>query len=290
MKFNIVYFGPEHLFNLRRDFFLLLKFGLESVGHQVTLSGGKVDANSLNLLVGAYFLDTDEMSRLRRSGAAYAVINTEIVKNGLLNFQPEKTDLENAYLPLINSGKFIWDIVPQNIPELKEKYGINAQLLRWAYHEKLEDIEHKEKPDLDYYFFGFVSDRRKHMIEQLNNAGLNGFADHSCPYFIRNDRIARAKIQVNIRQDLKYVHVNNFRIGYLANNWTAILSEEEEDPTNYLQYAQVAEMGAYTEAAVDLVSGDKWRQLRDASYERYRKILFKDIVDEILDASFAEAA
>lgn len=290
MNFNVVYFGPEQLFNLRRDFFLLLKFGLESVGHQVTLSGGRVDANSLNLLVGAYFLDTDDMNRLRRSGAAYAVINTEIVKDGLLNFQPAKTDLDNGYLPLMNSGRFVWDIIPQNIPELKEKYNINALLLRWAYHEKLEDIEHKEKPDLDYYFFGLVSDRRKLMIEQLNEAGLKGFADHSCPYFVRNDRIARAKIQINICQDVKYVHVNNFRIGYLANNWSAILSEVEEDPTNYLQYAHVADTNAYTEAAVDLVSGDKWRQLRDASYERYRKILFKDIVDEILEASFSEAA
>lgn len=289
MKFSISYFGPERIFNLRRDFFLMLKYGLESLNHEVFISGPKIEPGMINLLVGAYFMPTEHMKKISSSGIQYAVVNTEIVKDGMLNFQPQKTDLINGYLPLMRGGRFVWDVVPQNLAELKDQHGIEAELIRWAYHERLEDIEHKANPDLDYYFFGFVTDRRKRLLTELNDAGLRGVADHSCPYFLRNDRIARAKLQINIRQDAKYVHVNAFRIGYLANNRTAILSEEEDDPTNYLQYAEVADKRNFAEAAAELVRGDKWKRLREESYERYRQILFKDVLEQVLDSSFAKA-
>ncbi|WP_028793416.1 hypothetical protein [Thalassobaculum salexigens] len=290
MRFNISYFGPERIFNLRRDFFLLLKYGLESNGHEVVFAGHQLEANAINLLVGAYFLSPEQMLKLRKTGVPYAVVNTEIVKDGMLNFQPKKTDLENAYIPLIKGGKFSWDVVPQNIPELKSVYGIDSALIRWAYHEKLEELEVKEEPDLDFYFFGFVTERRKRMIDQMEQKGLKGLADHSCPYFLRNDRISRAKVQINIRQDVKYVHVNAFRIGYLANNRTAILSEQEEDPTNYLQYAEVVDKSRYAEAAIELARGGRWKQLREESYELYREIHFKDVMEAVLESSLARAS
>lgn len=287
MRFNISYFGPERIFNLRRDFFLLLKHGLESNGHEVVFAGGQLETNAVNLLVGAYFLSPEQMTKLREHGLPYAVVNTEIVKDGMLNFQPKKTDLENAYLPLIKGGKFSWDVVPQNIPELRSSYGIDSELIRWAYHEKLEELEVWDEPDLDFYFFGFVTERRKRMIDQMERAGLKGLADHSCPYFLRNDRICRSKIQINIRQDIRYVHVNAFRIGYLANNRTAILSEQEQDPTNYLQYAEVVDKSRFAEAAVELAHGGRWKHRRDESYELYRQIRFKDVLGEVLDSSFS---
>ncbi len=290
MMFNVSYFGPERLFNLRRDFFLLIKYGLESLGHEVVLSASNFSSTHFNIIVGGYFLSVEQMQKIIRSGAPYAVLNTEIVKNGLLNYKAEKTDLINGYLPLIRGGRFSWDVVPQNIPELKNEYGIDSHFLRWAYHERLEDIDLWEKPDLDYYFFGFVTDRRKRLLDDLHKVGLVGTSDHSCPYFVRNDRIARAKVQINIRQEWRYVHVNAFRIGYLANNRTAILSEPEEDPTDYLAYAQVADKSNFAEAAADLVYQDNWKKLREESYERYKQISFNTVLEEVLDSSFATAA
>ena len=105
---------------------------------------------------------------------------------------------------------------------------------------------------------------------------------------MRNDRIGRARLQINIRQDSTYVHVNSFRIGYLANNRTAILSEVEDDPTNYLQYATVTDPQTFAEAAADMVRGEKWRQLREASYECYKQIRFKNVMEELLDSTFSK--
>jgi len=78
-----------------------------------------------------------------------------------------------------------------------QRYGVNAHFLRWGWDPKLEDIQHRQEKDLDFYFFGMMSNRRKQIIQSVRQKGLRGAADHSCPYFLRNDRIARAKVQLN---------------------------------------------------------------------------------------------
>jgi hypothetical protein len=283
----LAYFGPEPLFHLRRDFILAVKYGLEDLGHDVTLSGLVLDGTRLNLIVGGYFLPTAELAKLDRSGLAFAHVNTEVISQDLLNFNPDKTDFKGAYLPSMKAGRFVWDVILDNLPE-HSRYGVNAHFLRWGWHPKLEDIERREK-DLDFYLFGLMSQRRKQIVKELLDARLNGMADSSCPYFVRNDRIARARVNLNVVQDDKYTHVNSFRICYLANNRCAILSEAENDPAGYLQYARVAGRGELAAAVADLCSGGKWKALAEASYAKFRELPMKRCMEQLLDASFGAA-
>src|SRR5688572_25066013 len=192
LKFNLAYFGPEHLYHVRRDFFLAVKFGLESLGHDFVLSGLQIDTSRFNLIVGGYFLTGEELRRIHASGVAYAHINTEVISGDLLNFNPLKTDFLGAYLPSLRAGRFIWDVIMDNMSEHR-RYGNNAHFLRWGFHPALEDIRHRSPKDLDFYFFGLPSPRRNQVIAELARAGLAGVSDAFCPYFLRNDRIARAK-------------------------------------------------------------------------------------------------
>ena len=285
MKFNIAYLGPESLFHLRRDFLLVLKYSLEDLGHDVMLSGTTLEASRFNLIIGAYALKAESLHQIGRSGLAYAHVNTEVIANDMLNHNPQKTDFLGAYLPSMEQGRFVWDVIMDNMVE-HERYATNAYFLRWGSHPKMADIEHRKEKDLDYYFFGMLSERRKRLLQSLHSAGLKGAAHHSCPYFVRNDRIARARVQLNLIQEDKYSHVNSFRICYLADNACCILSENESDPADYLRYADVVDPKHLVESVREYARGDAWKRRGEAAKAAFSERPMNGVMEELLDRSF----
>lgn len=285
MKFNICYMGPEHLFHLRRDFFLVMKYALEDLGHEVILAGPTLDTQRFNLVVGAYFLKSEQIHKIAASGVQFAHVNTEVIANDMLNFNPDKVDFLGAYLPSMKQASFVWDVIMDNMAEY-QRYGVNAHFMRWGWHPKMQDIEVPQEKDLDFYFFGMLSQRRMKLLQALAAAGLRGHADHSCPYFVRNSNIARAKVQLNLIQEDKYTHVNSFRICYLANNACCILSENEKDPANYLKYADIVDPKDLVAAVKDYVAGDRWRLRGEKALADFQEFNMRETMAELLDCSF----
>jgi hypothetical protein len=286
LKFNLAYLGPEALFHLRRDFLLATRFGLESLGHDVLMSGRQLDTSRFNLVVGAYFLPPAEMRKLADNGLEFAHINTEVIARDLLNFDPRKVDFLGSYLPSMQAGRFVWDVILDNLPEHR-RYGTRAHFMRWGWHPRMEDIEQREDKSLDFYFFGMMSARRTGIVNELLRGGFTGMADGSCPYFVRNDRIARSRVSLNIVQDEKYTHVNSFRICYLANNRCAILSEAEKDPADYLSATRVVHRKEeIADALRELIAGNRWKAQGESAYEKFRAIPMTRCLEELLDESF----
>jgi hypothetical protein len=287
MKFCLSFFGDEPTFHLRRDLFLAIKYSLEEIGHEVDFSWMFLDPSRFNLILGAYFLPSDQIQKITLSGLQFAHINTEVIANDMLNFTPSKTDFMGAYLPSMRAGQFVWDVIRDNL-EQHRKYEINAHFMRWGWHSRLEEIDHRERKDLDFYFFGTMSKRRQSIIQDLSRRGFVGGADHSCPTFLRNDRIARARVNLNLVQHDHYTHVNSFRICYLANNRCAILSEIENDPANYLSVARIVRSkDSIADAMTDLLAEEKWKQLAEAGYETFRATPMTQCMEELLELSFS---
>jgi|Laugresbdmm110dd_1035094.scaffolds.fasta_scaffold08886_6 hypothetical protein len=287
MKFNISYLGPEWLFHLRRDFILVLKYSLEGLGHQANLAGPSLDSSAVNLVIGAYFLKPDQIQMIAKSGYKYININTEVIADNMLNHNPDKVDFMGAYLPMMRASLARWDVIEDNIPEYI-KYDSPAKFLRWGYHPAMQDIDHRTNKDLDYYFFGMISPRRKAILVKLETAGLKGIADHSCPYFLRNDRIARSKVNLNLIQDEKYSHVNSFRICYLANNNCHILSELENDPAGYLKYAEIIDPDNIVEHITQSLKNDAWKEKGIAASKAFQEFDMNSIMESILDLTFSK--
>ena len=285
MKFNIAYLGPVSLFHLRRDFILCLKYSLEDLGHECILSGLNLDASYLNLIIGAYFLPNSEIEKIYKSGMKYININTEIMANGMLNYNPAKVDFAGSYVPLIRNGITAWDVVLDNTSEY-EKFGVAGHFLRWGYHPKLREVDHKHQKDLDFYFFGSMSERRRRVIHLLQAEGLRGIADGDCPYYVRNDRIARAKVQLNLIQDEKYTHVNSFRVCYLANNNSYTLSEKENDPAGYLDYTDVVSQHEdLAKKITEVLKTNSWVAKAEAQAASFEKISMTKVFEKLLDES-----
>lgn len=287
MKFNIAFLGPERIFNLRRDFILLLKYTLEDLGHTVNISGSNLESSCINLLVGTYFLNSEQINLITKSKLKYININTEVISNDMLNFNPDKVDFINAYLPMMKAGIARWDVILDNIDQYL-KYDTTAHFLRWGYHSSMQEINHEGKKDLDYYFFGMLSERRKGILNKLKSAGFKGIADHSCPYFVRNDRISRAKVNLNLVQDDKYSHVNSFRICYLLNNNCHIISELENDPAGYLKYVETTSNDDLIERLVESIQKGTWREKGINSSRQFKEFNNIQIVDNLLHLSFTQ--
>ncbi|MBL8697275.1 MAG: hypothetical protein JNK67_02815 [Alphaproteobacteria bacterium] len=287
MRFNVVFLGPENILALRQDFMLALRHGLASCGHDVTMDWNRVDASRVNLLVGAYFLPRDSILQIAKSGLTYAVVNTEVIKDDLLNHNPAKVDFLGAYVPLIRRGAFAWDVIQDNIAEYG-RYDVPARFLRWGYLPELETIAHAADKTLDYYFFGSMTARRKEMLAALDRAGFKGRHDHSSPGFIRNELIGRSKVQLNIIQKDIYTHVNSFRICLLANNRCAILSERETDPAGYLAYTRVTDAESFVADFAALVDAANWTRQAEDAHAKFRSVTMKSCMERLLDETFAD--
>lgn len=261
----------------------MLKYSLEDLGHEVILSDGRVKENHINLLIGGYFLKKNAVDFLINSGIQYITINTEMITGNMLNHAPDKTDFDGAYLPLMKHAIGRWDGGMENMPNY-DRFGVGASFLRLAYVPQLREIRHKQNKDLDFYLFGMQSDRRRKIIESIHKAGFVGEFDGSCPYFLRNDRIARAKVQLNIKQDDKFSHVNTMRVCYLANNGCYTLSEVEGDPVGYLNYADVSEN--LVDKIREVIENNTWQQKAEQYAAEYEKITMKQVMEEVLDNTF----
>lgn len=286
MKFSLSLFGNDVALALRRDFVLALRHGLVASGHDVEINANLVDPHRTNVLVSAYRIPRESMLKIAASGLRYVVVNTEVVKNDMLNHNPDKVDFMGGYVPLMKGAIATWDVIMDNLPEYR-RYGIDARFLRWGFVPELEDVVHAREKTLDWYFFGTMTPRREQMLQRLERAGFKGRFDHACPSWYRNEMIGRAKVQLNVIQKDVYTHVNSFRICYLANNRTAVLSEQENDPAGYLDYARVTTPERFVEAFAGLIAGDAWRTEAERSYARFAETTMRDCTARLLDESFA---
>lgn len=289
MKFNVTFMGPEHISHLRRDLMLLLQYALEDLGHDVTLSYQAIEPRQVNIVIGGYFLAPEALKTIMQSGAPVIHLNSEIIANDMMNYNPKKVDFMGSYLPFLRYGYGVMETVIDNESELT-RYGLKHNFLRWAYHEKLSDVAHKSEKDLDYYLFGFITPRRTELLNRLVAKGYYGAAHHICPYFVRNSYIGRAKIHLNIIQDDKYTHVNCYRIGFLNNNACAILSEQENDPAGFLKLARVCTKETFVDEFAELLSNDNWKKLGEQTFEEYKKIHITPLMEASLEHLLGAAA
>lgn len=285
MKFNVTFMGPEPIAHLRRDLMLLLHHSLIDCGHESAISLQALEKERVNIVIGGYFLPPQAFKEIAAGGFPVIHLNSEVIARDMLNFNPEKVDFLGAYLPFLRYGIGVWETVIDNMPELA-RYGLNHHFLRFAWHEKLEDITHAKDKDLDFYFFGMMSERRQKMLARMTDAGMRGFAHGSCPYFVRNSAVARAKLQLNLIQKDVYTHVNCYRIGYLMNNRCAIVSEKEHDPAGFLTHAVVTDEADFVEVCRTQLSQNLWQKQADEAYEAYRRIRMRDVMAEALEHSF----
>lgn len=292
MRFNLVYLGPAQFAHYQRDWLLAIAYSLEDLGHVVTLTHNRLEPGVTNIVAGAHDLSNDQLRALPGSGIAYGAIVGEVIAGGKVNDRPlERTDLEGAYLPFLRGAAFVWDLLDTNLIEL-ERFGLEPRFLAFGHQPRLEEIRHLEdgEKDLDLYFYGLHTGPRIELLDSLRGAGLTLAShdySHHCPYFVRNSFIARAKIELVLRNPVGgRFHINPTRVAYLATNRCATVAEYTPHHGGALRFCEAVEGAELGGRCAELLSSGGHRQLAEERHARIREHPMKVSLERVLEESF----
>lgn len=284
MRFNLTVVDPpgypysHFLFDVVR----LLQGGLEDLGHPCSITRNKTDGGALNILVGVHLIPTrDYVKDILATGHRYVVLQTEIVRGHTFN-QEAGSRFDDIFLPLARGAVGVWDSSDLNIAALK-KFGIEAGLLGWGYAHAVEEIRHKTDRDIDFFFYGSITPRRRTVLQKLDELGYKVIAAFDAAPIYRNDLIARSEVLLTIRQSDAMAHLPWGRILYLVNNRCLVAGEtgSEQQPLEDLflwaEPPQAIELLRTTRARTDR------RALAQEFYDRFRTRPMSGYLAPLLD-------
>src|SRR4030095_319122 len=200
----------------------LIKYSLEDIGYIVTITEAAKSGNAgLSVILGWNLLSKDFIPK-----QPYIIYQLEPL---ILPFWREK---RNEKAELFKKAEAIWDYSESNAVYLN-KLGLNTDALKLGYHPKLEEVTHSPYHDYDVLFVGFLTERRKMVIEGLNQLCCVSVQQRWGKDF--SEALGRTKILLNLHQYEQLTPIEQPRIFYALNNHTFILSESSLDnPYNNL--------------------------------------------------------
>ena len=220
MRFNIVMIsgaGFEYIHFLF-DPARMLCDALEDLGHPTVLSHNNLLPDRINILISAHTIEDPAVVReIIDSGVDYVVLQSEVIRDGNVNLTGDRAQFENCFLPLLRGARAVWDGLPENVPQL-QALGLRASLFQSGHHRSMETLEHKPLKDIDYLFFGSVSDHRRRLLSALEAHGRRVVVCFDAPALYRDDLIARARVHLAPRRMAAMSHLAYGRVLSLAAN------------------------------------------------------------------------
>lgn len=186
------YFNPHFITDEMATFYHALKdYGFGNV----TFEPYAIVPDAINILFCGFNLGDDLQKSLRLDRP----LENIIVRN-LEPVFPTAPCMFPAYFNLMKKYP-VWDYAAGNVERLKAAGVQQAEYLPVTYMPVLERIPTDIEQDIDVYFYGYLSPRRQHIIDQLRAKGLNVHLNEfnsSAAYGTLDQYIARSKIILNI--------------------------------------------------------------------------------------------
>jgi hypothetical protein len=270
-----------------------LQGAIEECGVPCSVRRNDVERGAVNLLVGVHLVDDPRwVEGLLASEIPFVVLQTEIVTAG--GFNGEATGrFESVFLPLARGALSVWESSEPNLAKLRE-LGVRVGHLRFGYVEAVREPLRETARDLDFFFCGSVTPRRRAILERLAKLGYRVEVRFDDAAFFRRDLMARSEIILSLRQSDELTHVPAARIlhavchGRLVAGDHGTAGESVEDLYVWEKEGDVVELLRETRARADR------RALAETFRERLRARPMRDLlmplVDELRPAGEKEAA
>ena len=240
---NIVHIVINEHGSIFADLIDLLTDSLQQAGYEVTHSKNKMITDRLNIIVGHTFvLRQEDFIAIRNTGASYIVLQMEALDE-LHGFKQNIPD----YMDFLKTCRQIWDYSPTNVKYLVEHGCSDVKQIPIGYSARLERITHADTKDIDIFFYGSITPRREHILQQFKDRGVKIIGVFRAYGPERDKMIARSKIVLNLHQfDLP--HLEEVRIAYLLNNRCFVLSEMSDynpygEGVIFSEYNNIVECG-----------------------------------------------
>ena len=194
-----------------REAAILLQASIREAGADCDLTINGFSPERINIVLGAHLLRYGpELSRYR-----------------YIPYQLEQlSDNEGAYSPnvetVLSHAHAVWDYPPENTP-FPERKGFSARHCPVGYHPALEIIP-DARPDTDILFYGSMGERRKRILDAIEEAGMQVTRLFGVYGKERDAIIGRSRIVINIHHYAAAIF-EEIRLSYLLNNTRFFLSE-----------------------------------------------------------------
>jgi hypothetical protein len=274
-------------FQMYRNAFQLFYHALADLGHEVAITDGTFDPGALNLLVPPMaFRAPDLVASLATRRLSYGFIGVETFAGYSHAMTPETRDDDAVFRRFVEGAAAILCLFKDDVDSYRA-IGGRAAYARYGFHAKAEEITMQRDRPVDVFFFGDIQGRpkRRRVLDALAARGLKldvlTDASRAVDPLIRNARIARAKVNLNINHA---AHVSPQRVAYLANNRIRCLSDATADSDGYLALAEVhGDEAALVEGVIAHIAAG--RHLTDGAlaYEAARQWPMTEILARALD-------
>jgi hypothetical protein len=268
------------------DFCRLMCYSLESLGHSCTMGCNQIEPDRINIVFGGHALGNSGNVDTIAGACKYIAMQSEILNQDGVNLSHNQDHFEQIYLPFLRRAIAVWEGIPRNLAPLK-KLGIQPAFFRGGYHPGLEEVRPKLERDVDFLFYGSITNYRREMLERLSARGHSVVAVFDSRATYRNDLIARAKVNLAPIQGPGMEHFAYGRVCYLLNNHSLVVVQRCEDQA----WLESCFIPATEDDWVNVCEQTLLRADRDALREeycaRFRTILFTKQVQGLLDATFA---
>jgi hypothetical protein len=195
--------------------------------------------------------------------------------------------IREDYLSLLKRYPVL-DYSPRNRTELQKAGIAHAGLLEIGYSPVLTRIAQDAKKDIDVLFYGSSIERRRTIIDRLNERGLHAVRVFNVFGAERDALIARAKIVINIH----YYPSNVFeivRVSYLLANRTCVVSEGDMNDPDLAPFRGGLEVAPYeelVERCIELAGNEARRdELARRGFERISARRQSDLLRECVRSS-----
>ncbi len=242
-----------------------LNWGLHKLGYTVTQQNGAIDPNGINILFAGFGLNPDQLPSK---------------ETRLINYNFEQI----GGMPRVQIGAEVfalmrnlpnWDYSKANIAALNAAGVCDTKFVPVGYAPTLERIKHVKK-DIDVLFYGSINGRRERTLRAIQQRGMNVVWDD--PWDLtreqRDDRIARAKIVVNLAF-YDGIHIfEEVRVSYLLANRVCVLSELTELTQIEADLRQCIDGASLTQlpdlCAAYCADNERRHALAERAYDRFK--------------------
>lgn len=219
MHFNMMVFDPpghpytHFLFDIVRTF----QGGFRTLGYDCSITRNSTGPGAMNILVGSHLVgSTKFVDDAINSGVKYVLLQSEVLVDTDERFR-------KILVPLARGAVAVWDWCEKNVEALA-RHDIKAEIIKLGYDAAVEELHHAEHRDIDFCFFGSMSEHRLKILQKLESLGYVVkwmFAD---PAIYRNSMIEHSEIALSLNFG-EYTHVPGNRIIHLVSNSCLVVGE-----------------------------------------------------------------
>ena len=214
-KFNICVVKPDNYIHSYAFLELgeLIYYSLRELGIEANIGFNQIEPGYKNIVIGCHLLSAEFIPNLPDSTV---ILNTEQIYT-------DPSSWNDGILFWAKNFE-VWDYSSPNIENFK-RLGIGGiKHFKIGFQKELTRLSHSQKKDVDILFYGCINERRRHILDQLENSGLKLKTLFGVYGKERDEWIERSKLVLNHH----FYETEIFeivRVFYLMTNSIAVVGE-----------------------------------------------------------------